>query len=137
MPAIDSCEPQMIRALEKAGWKVTHQPFPVRLSRVEGIIADARLRHKTRKRQIIVLEIKCFPENRPALDEFYRATGQYLVYRNTLKLKAIKTPVYLAVPLTAYNTFFSRKSIQATLNDAKIKLVVVDIEKEEVVKWVD
>lgn len=137
MPAIDSCEPQVIRAMEKAGWQVTHQPYPVRISRNEGIIADARLRHTARKRQIIVLEVKCFPENRPTLDEFYRATGQYILYRNMLILKGVSTPLYLAIPTTVYESFFTRKSIQATVNDAKIKLVVIDIAIEEVVKWVD
>jgi Holliday junction resolvase-like predicted endonuclease len=31
MPAIDACEPQVIRALEKAGWEVLERQFTIRL----------------------------------------------------------------------------------------------------------
>jgi XisH protein len=137
MPAIDQCEPHIIKALEKAGWQVTHHPFPIRISRDEGVFADLRLRHRDNKRTIIVVEVKCFSEKRSLLDEFYHAVGQYLLYRNILTLSNIDVPLYLSVPSNIHSSFFRRKTIQAVVQDAKIRLIVVDMEQEEIVKWLD
>jgi hypothetical protein len=40
MPARDSCEVQVVIALEKAGWVVTNQPYTIGLNRVEYAYAD-------------------------------------------------------------------------------------------------
>jgi hypothetical protein len=39
--------------------------------------------------------------------------------------------------MSIYGTFFQRKMVQAVVEDAKIKVVVIDIEQEVVVRWVD
>ncbi|GIK65142.1 MAG: hypothetical protein BroJett018_29360 [Chloroflexota bacterium] len=136
MPAIDQCELNVIRALEKLGWRVTDQPFPIRLSRNEGVYADLRLRSTDGQQSIIVVEVKCFSEKRSILDEFYHAVGQYLLYREALHLKNITVPLYLSVPRTIYDTFFARRMVQAVLKNANIKIMVVDIELEEVIQWI-
>ena len=47
MPAVDSCEPQMIRALEKAGWTIAKQHYPIRLGKSKGIVyADLLIERK-------------------------------------------------------------------------------------------
>lgn len=135
MPAIDQCEPNVIRALEKLGWRVTDRPFPIRLSRDEGVYADLRLRSTDGQQSIIIVEVKCFSEKRSILDEFYHAVGQYLLYREALQLKNISVPLYLSVPRTIYDTFFARRMVQAVLKNANIKIMVVDIELEEVIQW--
>ncbi len=137
MPAIDQCEHHVILALQKAGWLVTHQPFPIRISREEGVYADLRLQRISGITNIIIIEVKCFSEKRSVLDEFYHAVGQYLLYRNALVLKQINVPLFLSVPMNIYDTFFQRKMVQAVIEDAKIKVVVIDIEQEVVVRWVD
>lgn len=81
MPALDQCEPQVIRALQKAGWVVTHQPLQIRVSRNEAVYADLRLIQPAVKQTIIIVEVKCFAGKRSLLDEFYHAVGQYIVYR--------------------------------------------------------
>lgn len=136
VPAIDQCEPQVVRALEKAGWVVIDQPFAIRVSRQEGILADLRLRNLQNSITVIVVEVKCFSERKSFWDEFYHAVGQYLVYRNALKLLNIESDIYLSVPLAAYTKFFDRRTVQAVLNDVIINIVVVDLEREEVVTWI-
>jgi hypothetical protein len=47
MPALDHCQPAVVRALEKAGWLVIDQPLTIR--NVIGrrhIYADLRLKHR-------------------------------------------------------------------------------------------
>jgi hypothetical protein len=82
MPAIDECEPQMLRALAKDDWAVINQPLTLRsgIARKQ-LFADLYLQKMTTKEQIIVVEIKCFPESRSRIDKFYHAIGQYQVYR--------------------------------------------------------
>lgn len=139
MPAIDICEPAVIRALEKAGWMVLDQPYSIRFdeSRLDYVFADLRLRHNDPDQTIIVVEVKCFAVGRSFLDEFYHATGQYIVYRNALKIRGIDLPVYLAVPLRAYKGFFQKRLIQSAIDDVRAKIVVVDLDAEEVAQWID
>jgi hypothetical protein len=136
MPAIDVCEPAVIRALEKAGWVVVDHPATIHLGRGKGnfIYADLRLRRHDSNQTIIIAEVKCF--TRGLLDEFYHAVGQYVVYRNVLRLNNIATSVYLALPQHIYDTFFQRAFVQATLDDIHMKLVIVDLEKEEATEWI-
>ena len=77
MLAIDRCEPQMIHALEKDGWIVTHQPFAIKIDRTRTgyIFADLRLHHPQTDQSAIVVEVKCFESTRTFLDEFNHAVG--------------------------------------------------------------
>lgn len=137
MPALDRCEPQVVRALEKQSWRVTDRPYSIRVDEGRGgfIYADLRLEHTHRKESIIVVEIKCFAETYSLLDQFYGATGQYAGYRSALTLTNVHAPVYLAVPSTIYPTFFQKPLVQAILKDIGVKLIIVDLKLEEVVLW--
>jgi hypothetical protein len=136
MPAIDQCEPQVIRAFEKAGWRVVEQPFVIPTADRRMVFADLRLEHTAvPHQQIIVAEIKCFTSGRNELDEFYGALGQYLVYRTALKLRNYDYPLFLVVPHLIYNDFFQREVVRMTIQDAKISLIVVNLEREEIVVW--
>jgi len=137
MPAIDQCEDQVVRALQKAGWYVTHQPFAIQIdkSRAGYVYADLRLRQATNDQAIIVVEVKCFSSTRTQLDEFYQAVGQYVSYRNALSMNNMSLPVYLSVPLSVYDTFFQIPLIASVVDDMRIKLLVIDLRKEEVIQW--
>jgi hypothetical protein len=138
MPAIDHCEAQVIRAFEKANWVVTHQPFAIRVhqQRAGYVYADLRLRHQADKQTVIVVEVKCFGNNRTFLDDFYQAVGQYVSYRNALHLNNIENPVYLSIPLKTFETAFQIPLVQAVLADMQMKCVVIDLNKEEIVQWI-
>lgn len=138
MPAIDRCEPQIIHALEKDGWLITHQPFAIRIDKTRGgyIFADIRLHKPQTGQSAIVVEVKCFESTRTFLDEFYHAVGQYIVYRNALLLNDISSPVYLAIPSNVFQNFFQQALIKAVLRNTRINLVVIDLEKEELAQWI-
>lgn len=51
-------------------------------------------------------------------------------------LDGIQEPLYLAVPLFAYQHFVEQVAIHRTLEDAKISLIVIDLEMEEVAQWI-
>ncbi|MCI0709173.1 MAG: XisH family protein [Chloroflexi bacterium] len=137
MPAIDLCEQQVIRALQKDDWLVTQQPVPIRIDKscAGYIYADLRLRQRQGGQSVIVVEVKCFTSKRTPLEEFYQAVGQYVVYRNALALNDTHIPVYLSVPVQVYQTFFKLPLIQSVINDMQVNLVVIDLDKEEVIQW--
>jgi hypothetical protein len=60
MPAVDPCEPQIIRALAKAGWKVVARQILLRTAANEGVVVDLRFRHMSDQRRIMLVEVKCF-----------------------------------------------------------------------------
>jgi hypothetical protein len=137
MPAQDSCHQQVVNALLKAGWSVDRQPYFVR---TEGITIFADIEaHQTngKIKQIIVVEVKCFDDKRNDQDELYRAIGQYLIYRHTLAIKKRMIPLYLAIPSTVYERIFTKKVVLDTIKEAKIKLILVDIDQEEIVEWLE
>lgn len=136
MPAIDQCEPQVVRAFEKAGWVITDEQFPIYVSKREFVFADLRIQHVAESQTILVVEVKCFSSKRSLLDEFYHAVGQYAVYRNALRLAGINVNLYLSVPSHIYDTFFDRAMVNETIKDVRIKMVVVDLEREEIVSWI-
>jgi hypothetical protein len=137
MPAIDHCEPQVVRALRKSGWVVSDQPYPIRLTAEKGyVFADLRLERILDASAMIVAEVKCFPIGRSLLDEFYHALGQYLVYRTAMELRQLQEMLYLAIPLPVFRHIEGRPVLQAALQNYGVKLIIVDLETEVIVKWV-
>ena len=138
MPAIDNCEPKVIRAARKAGWRVINRPFALQTGPDEGyVFADLRLKHMMTHLELIVIEVKCFASAKTVLDEFYQAVGQYQFYRKIIEVSDAPAPVYLTVPHHVYETFFQKRAVQALLEEAKIKLIVVNLETEEIVRWLN
>lgn len=85
--------------------------------------------------QIVITEVKCFSNPQNDLQEFYTAIGQYLFYRNALRIMESAFPLYLAMPADAYARLSLDRTVLATLKDAAIKLIIVDVALEEVVQW--
>lgn len=71
-----------------------------------------------------------------ALNNAQEVLGQYILYRNLLKLNNQNYEIYLAVRDSIFDTFFQRKSIQAVVKLNKIALIVFNNEKEEIVEWI-
>lgn len=138
MPAIDQCEPAVIRALEKEGWSVADQPYSIktggRTSRY--VHADLLFEYHSKRTPIIVVEVKCFPKGIFSWDEFYSAIGQYVVYRTALRLSEILYPLYLVFPLHIQETFSVEYPLAPlVLDEIDVKLITVDLVLEEVVQW--
>jgi hypothetical protein len=67
--------------------------------------------------------------------DFHSALGQYIVYRRLIQLTEPDYKLYLAIDDITYENFFQRKSVQAVIEDNNLMLMVVDIEKEIIVRW--
>ncbi|MDZ4764504.1 MAG: element excision factor XisH family protein [Chloroflexota bacterium] len=140
VPALDSCEPQVMRALEKAAWTILRAPYYLN---VAGLIFFADLRAQQiqtdngRSRRIIVAEIKCFANETNDQDELYRAIGQYALYREALRMKGDDDELYLAVSEPAYQRLLRLHLVARVLHDLGVKLIVIDLEREVIFQWIE
>jgi hypothetical protein len=69
--------------------------------------------------------------------DFELALGQYILYRNLIALTEPEYQLYLAIKESIYKNFFTRKSISTVVEQNKLLLIVVDIEKEEIIRWIN
>lgn len=132
MPALDQCHEQMTNALRKAGWHVDAKPYALRLTSGRRFFIDIKAQRG--QNEIIVVEVKCFADNQ--VNELYTGIGQYLIYRSLLERQGISRSLYLAIPSTAYIQIVQELAMDVITN-AKIKLVVVDIDHEVVEQWLE
>ena len=135
MPRLDDCHPQVVRALEKDGWIVADAPERLRQGK-RAVFIDARATRRINGRilQILLLEIKCFPDRDSTTEELYIAIGQYIIYRAMLAYREIDIPLYLAIPDDVDRDIFD-VVVQRAVSDSKIRLVIVNLATETIVEW--
>ncbi|AKV71058.1 FdxN element excision controlling factor protein [Microcystis panniformis FACHB-1757] len=69
--------------------------------------------------------------------DFEIALGQYILYRNLISLTEPEYQIYLAIKDSIYENFFQRESIQAIVKINQLLLLVVEMEKEKILRWID
>ncbi len=140
MPARDKCEPQVIRALQKAGWNVVKHQVRIGIGQVKkakvgaSVYADLLLERNQQK--ILMIEVKCFLYERSYLDELYHAMGQYLIYQEGVEMRGLDEKLYLAIPFEVYLELTKQEGIRRAIKRAKIGLVLFDLAAEEIVEWI-
>jgi hypothetical protein len=60
-----------------------------------------------------------------------------VIYRRVLAAKQVTADLYLAVPDFAYEELFRKQIIAAAVQEIRLKLIVVNIEREEITTWLD
>jgi len=71
------------------------------------------------------------------MKDFQVALGQYTLYRNFINLTEPQYEIYLAIKDSIYENFFKRESIQEIIQLNQLLLIVVEMEKEEILEWID
>lgn len=95
------------QALQKDGWTITHDPFPLEIGRKRLSVdlgAEKLISAKKSKRRIVV-EVKSFIGQSDVKD-LEQALGQYIWYRQILNEMKIECLLYLAVPQRTLNSVF-------------------------------
>jgi hypothetical protein len=81
----DFCHNQIIHALQNDGWDVDDRQFRLRLpSRLIFIDIHATKNSNGHRENVLLAEVKCFPERRADTTDLYQALGQYILYRSVL-----------------------------------------------------
>ena len=125
------------KALIKEGWKITADPFELSFAEVSLAVdlAAEKLLEAKRDREKILVEIKSFL-GRSFAKEFQNALGQYQVYSGMLEASGISDILYLAVSDVIYRRFFQQDAYQMLVERFQLRLLIVDIEREEVALWI-
>ncbi len=135
MPRLDNCHQQFIHALQKEKWKIDSKPLYLKLRGYEFYIDVVARRLSSASEEIVlIIEVKCFPENRSQQEQLYTAIGQFEIYRDILEAYQLADKLYIAIPLHAYEGVFQAIGSKM-IEKANIKLIVFDVEKEEIVQW--
>jgi XisH protein len=124
-------------ALEKEGWKITHDPLTLRVDAVTDLHIDLgaeMLIAAEKESEKIAIEIKSFL-SQSAISDFHGAMGQFINYRYALADLEPDRKLYLAVSLTTYEGIFARRFVQSVIERAEVNLIIYDTDKEVIYKW--
>jgi len=137
MPTIDKYQNIVVSALQKAGWRVDENPYYIRLDR-RAVFVDlsAQRTDEDAHQQIIILEVKGF-EGRSPVHDLEEAVGQYVTYRALLEESGVNNPLYLAVPVAAFEGILNESIGQVIRRRLRVKIMVFDIGSEEIIQWLD
>ena len=83
----------------------------------------------------IAVEIKNFV-SASKISEFHTALGQFINYRTALRLEDPNRILYLAVPSAIYNDFFILTFTKIIVSENKLKLIIYDVDNEEIIEWI-
>lgn len=124
-------------ALEKDGWVITDDPLSIRYGGVDIQIdlGAEKLLAAEKGTEKIAVEIKNFV-SASKISEFHTALGQFINYRTALRLEDPERILYLAVPSVIYKDFFNLPFTQIIVNENKLKLIIYDVDKEEIAEWI-
>jgi hypothetical protein len=136
MPSFDQCHDQVKRALQKDGWRIVEEQFPMVLGNRRAFIDLRGTRAINGSRlQMMLLEVKCFPDSQNTNHELYTAVGQYILYRAMLNELDVNVPLYLSIPESVFDAVYDAV-VQRAVRESQIKLVVVNLDEERVIRWI-
>lgn len=136
MPAKDKYHNQFRKALEKDGWRITHDPYFLKLEGVNFPIdlGAEKLIAAERENEKILVEIKSFVvESIP--HEFHTALGQYLDYELGLEEQEEERKIFLAIPEKIFQKIQKIPILLKALERYEVKLVIFDPNLEVIVQW--
>lgn len=138
MPSRDKIHDIVKIALIKDGWEITHDPFFIRLGnfRTYADLGAERPFAAQKGNKKIAVEIKSFIGRSPIYD-FEQALGQYGLYRALLTEVEPSRQVYLALSRSAYASLFDTSAGSVVIRELQVSLCIVDLEREEVNKWIN
>jgi hypothetical protein len=137
MPAYDVFHESVKRGLVKEGWTITADPYFVQFGGIDQYIdiAAEKLLGAERGDQRIAVEVKSFT-GLSMVTEFHSALGQFLHYRMILERRDPGRILYLAVPVDAFDSFFSLLFTRTSVQLHRVHLIVYDPESETLVQWI-
>ena len=136
MSAKDIFHDAVRHGLEKEGWTITDDPLHIRIKGVQMYIdlGAEKVIGAEKNGQKIAVEIKSFAGT-SALREFHEALGQYLNYQQALEEQEPLRELFLAIPVDAYDEFFTIPFVHEAVLRHHLKLIIYDGESEVIARW--
>lgn len=124
-------------ALEKDGWRITHDPYPVKVEDVgyEIDFGAEPLIAAEKEEQLIAIEVKSFV-GPSTINEFHRAVGQFNDYSVALEIQDPLRVLFLAIPEDIWFRFFQKRIIQKSLERVRAKILVYNPHTNTLIQWI-
>ncbi len=147
MPQKDTSHDSIKQALINDGWEITDDPYVISYDEYSLFVdigavdshpvrqAEGKVIGLQRGEQQIAVEIKEF-RGKSFITDLERAIGQYVLYRLLLKRTNSSRTLYLAVTDSVYADLFETDMGRAVITDVPLQLIVVSVEKMEVLQWI-
>lgn len=121
------------------GWTIVSDPFRIttvpKREYVEVDLSVEKLIGARKDALEIAVEVKSFLNPSP-IHDFHQAVGQYIIYRNALRLTNQSHELYLAIPLESYQFLMQGLLAPATIQSDGVNVLVFDPDHEIIVKWI-
>lgn len=131
MPVKDRHHEIVKRALIADGWSIVKEQFLI-ATRTRRLFIDIQAKSRTQSATALI-EVKGFASPVDALAE---ALGQYLLYKYAIDYVGLDVPLFLAVPLSAYQGILSEPIGEYARQVGNIKLLVFDAITGRIVEWI-
>jgi XisH protein len=138
MPRLDIIHVSVKSALIKDGWLITDDPYIIQYRRTTlyADLAAERPIAAERDDQKLVVEVKSFI-GASKIQDLKEALGQYDIYRYLIEETAPERKLYIAISEVAYKNFFSQDLAQLIISKHQLPVIVVNIDTEEVIQWIN
>ncbi|MEQ9356608.1 XisH family protein [Coleofasciculus chthonoplastes] len=126
-------------ARQKEGWVITADPLQIKFGKLDLYIdlGAEQVIGAEQNGQKIAIEIKSFL-GQSTVTEFHRAVGQFISYRDVLRVVEPERVLYLAVPQLIYDDFFKVQELaQLVVQTNQIKIIVYNPVLETIVQWIN
>jgi hypothetical protein len=148
VPPRDAIHEIVKQAVIKDGWIITEADDPYVISygqrflfvdlgankfssnNIQGSLIGA-----SKNNSRIAVEIKDF-KAKSLIKDLEQAIGQYVLYRLILDKIDPERQVYLAITDTLYEDFFSEPIGELVINELPLKMIIVNLERVEITKWI-
>jgi hypothetical protein len=137
MPAKDIYHDNVKKALVRAGWTITHDPYILTFGQ-RGVFVDLgaeRILAAEKGSKKIAVEIKSF-QGASDIRDLEVALGQYVFYRSLLTRFEPDRKLFLAVPASIFASTLDEPIARPVLEDLSVALIAFDPQREEIVKWI-
>jgi XisH protein len=138
MPRLDIIHNSVKSALIKDGWLITDNPYLIqyRKTTLYADLAAERPIAAERDGQKLVIEVKSFI-GASKIQDLKEALGQYDIYRYLIEETAPERKLYIAISEVAYKTSFLQDLAQLIITKHQLPVIIVNIDTEEVVQWIN
>ncbi len=136
MPARDKFHDVVRNALIKDGWIITDDPLTLKFGKTDLFVdlGAEKLLAAEKKGKKIAVEIKSFL-GKSIISEAQDAIGQFMMYREVLLDSQPERALFLAVGKETFDIEFSENLKDLICERLKMKVLIYNIETEEIEKW--
>jgi hypothetical protein len=135
--ARDLYHPHVVDALLRDGWVITHDPLVLRFGAKDLFIdlGAERVLAAEKAGRKIAIEVKSFV-GPSEVRELELALGQFVLYGEALALEQPERTLYIAVRSKVYRDLFEEPPGSVLLSHGRLRLLVFDPDRREIVRWI-